>query len=286
MAALYLFLATAFVVFQSVFRKIDASSKKGNAPFLFNSVFALCSGTVFLVSSGFKIELPDGSLIYLPLMIITYIGALLFAYMAVKTGPLSLTSITSSLGLLIPILYGIIAYKERPGIPFIIGLLMLSICIVLVSGEKKNDYQRVNLKWAIFNTLSIVFGGSFSTVQNVVGRVFVGKSNSGIMTVTLLSSAVAFFVISIIFERKDIKERFKSGVFYMAGAGICNGSSNLFVMLVIPLMSASILYPVMSVSSLITTLMISTFAFKERLSKKQWIGIAIGVISALLMNLK
>jgi drug/metabolite transporter (DMT)-like permease len=32
--------------------------------------------------------------------------------------------------------------------------------------------------------------------------------------------------------------------------------------------------------------MISAFAFKERLSKKQWIGIAIGVISALLMNLK
>jgi len=286
MAALYLFLATAFVILQSALRKIDASSKNGNAPFLFNSVFALCSGSVFFVTSNFRVELPEGSLIYLPLMIITYIGALLFAYMAVKTGPLSITSLTSSFGLLIPILYGIIVYKESPSTPFIIGLLMLTVCIVFVSGEKKNDYQKVNLKWAIFNTLSIFFGGSFSTVQNVVGRVFVGKSNSGIMTVTLLFSAVVFFVISIIFERKEIKKRLKSGVLYMAGAGICNGSSNLFVMLVVPLMSASILYPVMSVSSLIATLLISAFAFKEKLSKKQWAGVAIGVVSALLMNLK
>lgn len=286
MAALYLFLATAFVIFQSVFRKIDASSKKGNAPFLFNSVFALCSGTVFLVTSNFRVELPEGSIIYLPIMIITYIGALLFAYMAVKTGPLSLTSITSSFGLLIPILYGILVYNESPSAPFIIGLLLLSICIVFVSGEKKNEYQRVNLKWAIFNTLSIIFGGSFSTVQNVVGRAFIGKSNSGIMTVTLLCSSLVFLAISLIFERKEIIKRLKSGVLYMAGAGICNGSSNLFVMLVVPLMSASVLYPVMSVTSLVASVLISAFAFKERLSKRQWVGVVIGVASALLMNLK
>ena len=283
MAALYTFLATAFVVFQSVFRKIDASAKKSPAPFLFNSIFALCSGGVFFVSSGFKIELPTGSLIYLPLMIITYLGALLFAYMAVKTGPLSITAITSTFGLLIPILYGLVFYDEKITLLFVFGLLMLIVCAVLVSGETKGDYQKVNLRWVIYNSLSILFGGSFTTVQNVVGKVFV-KNTSGIMATTLLSSAVVFLVISLIFERKAIKDRLKSGIPYMMGAGICNGSSNFFVMLVIPLMTTA-LYPIMSVSSLVATLLISAFFFKEKLSKKQWIGIAIGVVSALLMNL-
>lgn len=284
MAALYTFLATAFVVFQSIFRKIDASLKKSSAPFLFNSIFALCSGTVFFVSSGFKIELPEGSLLYLPLMIITYLGALLFAYMAVKTGPLSITAITSSFGLLIPILYGLIFYDERLTIPFVIGLLMLSVSVVLVSGETKGDYQKVNTKWVIYNSLSIIFGGSFTTVQNVVGRVFV-KNTSGIMATTLLSSAVVFFIISLTFERRVIKDRLKAGIPYMMGAGICNGSSNFFVMLAIPLMTTA-LYPIMSVSSLVATLLISALFFKEKLSRKQWIGISIGVVSALLMNLK
>ena len=286
MAGLYLFLATAFVVFQSVFKKLDASGRKGGAPFLFNSIFGLFSGTVFFVVAGFKIELPEGAAIYLPITIITYIGALLFSYMAVKTGPLSITSIASSFGLLIPVGYGLIAYGETVSLPFIIGFIMLTACIILISGEKKNDCQKVNLKWAIFNTLSIIFGGSFTTVQNVIGREFVGSSNSGIMTVTLLSSALVFFSISLIFERSVMRERLRSGVLYMAGAGLCNGSSNLFVMLVIPLMSASVLYPVMSVTSLIAVLLISAFFFRERLSRRQWIGVCIGVISALLMNLK
>lgn len=286
MVGLYLCLATAFSVLLSFFKKLDASATGSGAPFLFNSIFALFAGVVFFVSSGLRIKLPDGALLYLPLTITTYVGSLLFSYLSIKTGPLSITSVASSFGLLIPVLYGIIVYGESPSIPFIIGLMMLIACIILISADKKENSQRVSLRWAILTVLSVAFGGSFTTVQNLVGRAFVGKSNSGIMTLTLLCSAVVFFSVSLMLERKKIKERLKSGILYMAGAGICNGASNLFVLLVIPLMSASVLYPVMSVSSLVAVLLISAFFFKEHLSKRQWLGVVIGVVSALLMNLK
>ena len=140
--------------------------------------------------------------------------------------------------------------------------------------------------WVVYLALSVAFNGGFTTVQNVVGRAFVGESSSGIMTVTLLCSAVVFLILSLILERREIRARLCSGVLYMIGAGLSNGSSNLFVMLVVPLMSASVLYPVMSVSSLAIVLLISAVFFKERLSRRQWLGVAVGVISTLLMNLK
>ena len=60
---------------------------------------------------------------------------------------------------------------------------------------------------------------------------------------------------------------------------------NLLVMAISLSVAASVMFPIMSVGSITLTALVSVFAFKERLSPYQKLGVLSGLMSIAFLNL-
>ena len=73
---------------------------------------------------------------------------------------------------------------------------------------------------------------------------------------------------------------------YPIFGGMSSAVLNLFIMLLISTpMSESIIFPGIAVGGLIITIFFSAIVFKEKLLSNQWIGLGIGSVALVLLNL-
>ena len=101
----------------------------------------------------------------------------------------------------------------------------------------------------------------------------------------LIITSLILLPISLYTEKGKIKPSVKKGWFWAAACGIANGIVNLLVMILGGKLPVSLLFPVISAGGIILSATISILFYKEKLTKTQLIGVAIGVISIVFLNL-
>ena len=69
----------------------------------------------------------------------------------------------------------------------------------------------------------------------------------------------------------------------MAVSGIAVALNNRLNLLLSGLLDSSVMFPVVNGGGLILTTLSATLLFRERLSGKQWIGMAIGTLAVILL---
>ncbi len=75
-------------------------------------------------------------------------------------------------------------------------------------------------------------------------------------------------------------------VLFCKGAGVFNGVVNMLTMAVtFAGVSKSLMFPLVSAGGIVLTWVISPFFYKEKLTTKQNIGMVLGVISIVFLNL-
>lgn len=261
--------------------------KKGtNAPIIYTVLSAISALTVFLFSSNFSLEFNKQTLIYSFFFAISYAAALLGITVAIAIGPLSLSSLLQSYSLIIPTLYGIIFLGEPVKSTMIIGFVLLVISLFAVNYSKdKKRGLKISKKWIIAIITTFIGNGMCSTVQKLQQVGSNGKYKSELMIGALIISAIILLPIAFHTEKGKIKISVKKGWYLAATCGFANGIVNLFVMILGGRIPVSLLFPVISAGGIILSSAISVFFYKEKLTKIQLTGVAIGVISIVFLNL-
>ncbi len=201
-----------------------------------------------------------------------------FFLKALKCGTMSFTTFIQGASLLIPIVFGVIAWKEKITVLQIILLLIIVLSMALSLGIKK---ESINLKWLIFSFLAMSFLGVIGILQTIHQA-----SNYSNELFAFLRYAFIFSVL-INFVGWQIAERKQKSNFSVRGSAIIQaGSSGAFMGLVhiINLYLAGtlpkvIFFPIINGGLIFITLIADIIFFKEKLSIKQWIGILAGTIA-------
>ena len=105
------------------------------------------------------------------------------------------------------------------------------------------------------------------------------------MIVSLVISVIILSIATLIKEKSHIKQSFIAGGYFAVFYGLCNGIVNLLVMIVGGMMPISIMFPIISASSIVFTSIISVYIYKERLSRVQLIGVILGILSIICLNI-
>ena len=71
----------------------------------------------------------------------------------------------------------------------------------------------------------------------------------------------------------------------MVLCGVANGVVNLLVMVASLTIEKSVMFPLISAGGIVLTWIISVFLYKEKLSMKQNIGLVLGIVSIVFLNL-
>lgn len=282
----WLIVVVLLVSFQNIARKQYNTKIQTPNAFFFSAVTTLFALLFFVVMTKGQFSFDAGLLPYSVGFAIAHGSASIGMFLAIKYGSLSITMLVTSYSLIIPTFYGIFALGDQLGKEGYVGLALLFISLFLINFQKETAQQKISLKWIIFLAISFVGNGMCSTVQKMQQLKFNEGYKNEFMIIALAISTTVLFIASL-YDRKSIKLEFLRSIPFGGFTGIANGVTNYLVMVlsapgVIPV---ALLFPTISAGGIVIGFITSITIYKERLSKIQLVGYAMGVISVVLLNL-
>ena len=250
----------------------------------FSMLFFLCTD---LIADKMGLRFPSEMFPYALAAGFVYCMASLFTFFALKYGSYALTMLIVSYSLIFSTLYGVIFLQEQATVFTYVGFALIALSLFFVRGETMGEVQEKQnlLLWLIFVSLSVVCAGMFGVVQRMQQIRFQDAVTREFMVVAMAFSALASFVIGLCLERKDSFQVLKHCVLYAGGAGIANGTTNMLNMLVTMLMPISIFAPTQAGIKIVISFLMSYFIFKEKFLKRQILGVFLGGVAVVLLNI-
>lgn len=281
---LYILIATVLAAVEFVLTK-KYQSYEGNELYSglkFNALNGFFAAIMFFVLSGFRWEFSWFSLILAALMAMFSLTYIIFGFKTLKLGSVAVYSIfLMSGGMLLPYIFGILFLDEEVNIFRIIGVVVILIAIVISNKSKyKFSYQFYLLCIGIF-----LLNGCVSIVSKThqINQEFVTVST---VTFVMLSGLMKFVFCSIIMLFMN-KEKRKTGfssnksLYAVLSAALIGGISYMLQLIGAKGLPATVLYPLISGGVIMFSALLGRLCFKEKLSKYQYLSIALIVAGTL-----
>ncbi len=212
-----------------------------------------------------------------------------FNLMALTTqrSGLSVVSVATKMSVVIPILFGVIYYKESLGIFKASGISIALLAVYLASVKPKE--VRTPIKTNLLLPILVFLGSGLidTSLKFMEGR-YVAEDDVPIFSATIFGAAAILGILSILFQVVSNRFCFE---FKNILAGICLGVPNYFSIFFLvkalrnDTFDSSTLFTINNVAIVMVSTIIGILLFKERLLTKNWIGIALAVISIILVSL-
>lgn len=254
------------------------------------SFLTSCSVFVsWLVIYAFDCSFDPGVLIYSIAYGIFYTIAMLGLINALNIGSVSLTAFIKQLSLVCVSFWGFFFWNTPFTVNVAVGLLLITIALALclfTGKEKKVTSSQISLKWVIYAAMLLIGNAGCSIIQKYQQAAFDGQHG------TMMMAFATFFAIFINFfvARQEDKTYWKRAIrkswYFPILAGISSAIVNRFILLLISTpLSPSLIYPGIAVGGLMLTVLVSVVVCKEKLIRQQWIGLAVGAIALVFLNL-
>lgn len=253
--------------------------------FLFTGLISLFAMVFFAFTDTDGFSLPKELLPYTVAAGILFCGASILTYLALGWGSFVLSNLILSYSLLISIGYGIFWLGESASILTWGGIGLMLVSLYLVRGGSQEEGMRFSWKWLVAILLSSLCSGLFSVLRRVQQLRFADSCTHEFMLVILAISACVLLAVGAVIEGKDLLTVLKACGGYAALAGLANGASNLVAFWVELLLPISVLAPTRSGVQILLSFAISRFLFQERFLKRQILGVVLGAVALVLLNL-
>lgn len=204
---------------------------------------------------------------------------------AFRCGPISITLILVTFNLAFPVLAGVMFLNEKLSAVNSAGFVFMAAAFVLIYG--KADSGRVNKRWLIFTLTALVGSGLSNTVIQLFSRCEWSTYNKQMLAVNYLFSAVICFAVSLAMHRRgenNVRLE-KKTLLLILTVTLALGANNVLLSEFLKTIPGSLLYPAYNVSVAVLTVAADMLIFKEKISRKQLVGIVSGITAVLLLNL-
>ncbi len=264
-------------VSQSTFTKL-ASSKKETPLMGFNAIKV---GTAFIL---FLLLSLKGSCLHMPTILFASIYGILlffstlFGYLALKSGSMALTSLIVSYSVIIPCLFGFIFLGEALTIPKFSGIICLLVSMFLL--RKKSDNIKAEKGWIFYILITFCCNGACSIIQKIHQIQYPAMYVNEFTVSSLFVAFIIFVIMSI--SKKEVKSIPSKG--YGALAGILMGTGNYLTLILSSKLDATVLFPLITIASMLINVSISKLLFKDKFNLIQLLGMALGIVSVLLIQ--
>ena len=182
---------------------------------------------------------------------------------------------------ILTVLLAIICFGETSNLVVkLIATAILALGIFLMVEKKKNTAQAQGRSWMIYAILAAVF----AALTSILAKVGISGVESNLGT-AIRTAVVLVLSWGIVFARKKhtgLRTIDKKELLFICLSGIATGASWLCYYYAIGHGDVSVVVPIDKLSILVTVAF-SYIVFKEKLSKKAFLGLALMVAGTLLM---
>ncbi len=216
-----------------------------------------------------------------------FISIFFLMAMTTQKSGLSVVSVATKMSVVIPILFGLLYYKEHLGVLKGIGII-LALVAVYLSSIKNRQGLRIKKRNLIFPALVFLGSGIIDTGIKFLEEGFVAETDVAIFSSTLFLSAGSMGLL--IFVIQKFRGRFQFEAKSLVG-GLALGIPNFFTVyfLVLALRSeileSSGIFVVNNIGVVTCSTLAGILLFEEKLIPKNWLGIIFALVSILLVAL-
>jgi transporter family protein len=237
---------------------------------------------VFVVGSqGTITEIELKPLIFLILSGLATGASWLFYFKALSMGDINKVVPIDKSSTVLTVLLAIIFLGETSNLVIkLIATAILAVGILLMVEKKKGNVQAKGHVWMIYAVLSAVL----AALTSILAKVGISgvDSNLGTAIRTGVVLLLAWAIVLVRGKHKQIRTLDKKEMLFIVFSGIATGASWLCYYYAIGHGLVSVVVPIDKLS-LIVTVVFSYFIFKEKLSKKAFLGLCLMIAGTLLM---
>lgn len=211
----------------------------------------------------------------------------LMAWTTQKSG-LSVVSVATKMSVVIPILFGLLYYKEHLGLLKGIGILLALIAVYLSSVKSKHGLP-VDRKNILYPVLVFLGSGVIDTSIKVLEDSFVTPQEIPVFSASIfLGAAIVGMVLGLIQRfRGRWQLQFKNLLGGIA-LGIPNYFSIYFLVQALKsdILESSGIFTVNNVAIVMVSTLLGILIFRERLLLRNWIGVGLAIIGICLIAME
>ena len=208
---------------------------------------------------------------------VIYLAGLLLVQLNIQKNGVVLTAIFQKLGLIVQVLISIVFFKEQPEILQILGILICLGAVILMNLEK--GQTAIHFKLGLF--LILLNSGLCDGMSNIPEELGNGLLSEHFLFYTFV---VALILCVMLLAPKKEKIGWKDVGFGIL-LGVPNYFSARFLLKALNKLAAVVVFPTFSVATVVVITLTGLMIFKEKLSKKQWIGIGMILVALVLLNI-
>lgn len=162
----------------------------------------------------------------------------------------------------------------------LIATAFISVGIFLMVEKKKTEQKQEKRQWALFASLSAVF----AALTSILAKIGIDGVESNLATAvrTCVVLVMAWLIVLIKGKQKQVKAVDKKELVFICISGVLTGASWLFYYSAIKHGKVSVVVPIDKLS-IIVSIAFSYIVFKEKLSKKAFLGLVLMVAGTLIM---
>lgn len=277
-----------------ILKKVYTNRSSGSMTgvYLYSAVGCVVSAVVLLLWGGI-----DGISLFTCLLGLLFglVISLLEIFMirAFRSGPMAYTMVIVSCSTVFTALSGFFFFDENIGVFQLLGIALMVGSFVFAT-EKKSGEKRGGLLWLTFSLLTFLCSGSIGFMQ----KIHQTSSHKNELNAFLVLSFAVSFIFSAVMtfmalrkEKSPLLERREDGrvnfafIIIMIVSGICVAANHKLNLSLSGIMPSAVFFPIVNGGNLVLTTLSALVIFRERLTRRQWIGVILGVLSVLFLCL-
>lgn len=198
-----------------------------------------------------------------------------YRVLALANGPTHITILITTASMIIPTMSGVVMGLEMLK-PLKLLVIAVLIFFIYLSAKKDKD-SKIGKNWIIYCGLAFIFQGIIGVIQKIHQS---SEHKSELFPFLFISFTVSFLFATIMGYSKKTDTRF-TGKYYFFSVlcGVCIFTMNYLNLRLSGVLPSQLFFPAVNGTTIILTSIIAVAAFKEKLTKLQFIGLAGGLLS-------
>ncbi|MFA8301127.1 MAG: EamA family transporter [Hyphomicrobiales bacterium] len=210
------------------------------------------------------------------------IGFYLFAVSSQKAG-VSLTAVASKMSIIIPITVGILLYEESISALKLLGIVTAILSLYLtLKGDRKE--KLVNKSVIILPILLFFTSGTIDTSLKYAVNIHIEDDYMLYLSTVFLFSLLFGLLISA-FQKKRIKKINLQTILGGVILGLINFGTVYYMLRAMDQFESTTQFPIQNISIVVLSALVGFIGFKERLKMINLFGIALSIVSIILVSI-
>lgn len=217
---------------------------------------------------------------------ILFIVSFILMIFSTERAGIGLTTALNKMAVVIPVSVGIVYLGQHDNIPFkLVGIALALASFVLILYKKEAEKKKLS---SLLLPLSVfLVSGLIDTSMELTNTILITqKFEIELFLMGIFATASFIGILTIVSDRLWIKTKEKFSyktILWGSIMGIFNFLVSKMILINVGLMGGSVVFPVHNAAVVSLTALIGVMFFKEKFSAKQWAGVALAVISVIMI---